>query len=109
MPVRYSSSHDDSRRDRPTRGSNIKRRQDSSLSRSPLIWSSLVLWFPTSAILAVGLVVLLVRKRRQERAVAEFSEQVWQLTREASAAGRIGLEGGNKSLGQLRSAVNKLL
>jgi diguanylate cyclase (GGDEF)-like protein/PAS domain S-box-containing protein len=74
-----------------------------------LIWSSLVLWFPTSAILAVGLVVLLVRKRRQERAVDEFSEQVWQLTREASAAGRIGLEGGNKSLGQLRSAVNKLL
>src|SRR3984893_1698522 len=109
MPVRYSSYHDDSRRARPGMGSNIKRRYDSSLLRSALILSPIVLWFLTSAVLAVGLVVLFVRKRRQERAVNEFSEQVWQLTREAGAAGRIGLEGNPKALGQLGSAVNKLL
>jgi diguanylate cyclase (GGDEF)-like protein/PAS domain S-box-containing protein len=109
MPVRYSSDHDDSRRARPEMGSNIKRRFDSSLSRFALFSSSIVLWFLTSAVLAVGLIVLFVRKRRQDRAVHEFSEQVGQLTREAGAAGRIGLEGGPKGLGQLGTAVNKLL
>jgi len=74
-----------------------------------LILSSIVLWFFISGILAVGLVVLFVRKRRQERAVDKFSKQVWQLTSEAGAAGRIGLEGNPKALGQLGSAVNKLL
>jgi len=53
--------------------------------------------------------VLFVRKRRQERAVDRFSEQVRQLTSGAGAAGRIGLEGNPKALGQLGSAVNKLL
>src|SRR5260370_36103187 len=96
MPVRYSSIHDDSRRARPDMGSNIKRHHDSSLLRSALILSSIVLWFLTSAILAVGLVVLFVRKRRQERAVDGFSEQVWQLTRESGASGCIGREGGPK-------------
>lgn len=70
---------------------------------------SFVLWFLTSAVLAVGLIVLFVRKRRQDRAVHEFSEQVGQLTREAGAAGRIGFEGGPTALGQLGTAVNKLL
>jgi diguanylate cyclase (GGDEF)-like protein/PAS domain S-box-containing protein len=74
-----------------------------------LILSSIVLWFLTSAVLAVGLVVLFVRRRRQELAVSEFSEQVWRLTREAGATARIGLDGGPKALGQLGSAVNKLL
>jgi diguanylate cyclase (GGDEF)-like protein/PAS domain S-box-containing protein len=109
MPVRYSSDYDDPRRARPEMGSNIKRRYDSSLSRSALILSSFVLWFLTSAILAVGLVVLFIRKRRQERAVNEFSEQVWQLSRQNGAAGRIGLEGNPKALGQLGTAVNELL
>jgi diguanylate cyclase (GGDEF)-like protein/PAS domain S-box-containing protein len=71
--------------------------------------SSIVLWFLISAILAVGLLVLFVRKRRQERAVDRFSEQVLQLTSGAGPAGRIGLEGNPKALGQLGSAVNKLL
>ncbi len=71
--------------------------------------SSLVPWLLTSAILAVGLVVLFVRKRRQERAVAKFSAQVRQLTSEAGTAGRISLEGNPKALGQLGGAVNKLL
>jgi diguanylate cyclase (GGDEF)-like protein/PAS domain S-box-containing protein len=90
-------------------GSNIKRLYDSSLSRSALFLPSIVLWFLTSAVLAVGLTVLFLRKRRQDRAVHEFSEQVGQLTREAGAAGRIGFEGSPKALGQLGTAVNKLL
>src|ERR1700726_1349142 len=109
MPVRYSSDYDDSRRARPEMGSNIKRRYDSSLSRFALFLPSIVLWFLTSAVLAVGLIVLFVRKSRQDRAVHEFSEQVGQLTREAGAAGRIGFEGSPKALGQLGTAVNKLL
>jgi diguanylate cyclase (GGDEF)-like protein/PAS domain S-box-containing protein len=64
----------------------------------------------TSAILAVGLVALLAWKRRQERAVSEFSEQLWQLTRDASAgSGRIALDAKPRALGRLGSAVNKLL
>jgi len=74
-----------------------------------LFLSSIVSWFLISAILAVGLLVLFVRKRRQERAVNRFSEQVLQLTSGAGPAGRIGLEGNPKALGQLGSAVNKLL
>ena len=74
-----------------------------------MILSPIALWFLTSSLLAVGLIVLFVRKRRQERAVDEFSEQLRQLTRDAGAPARIGLAGGPKALGQLGSAVNKLL
>jgi diguanylate cyclase (GGDEF)-like protein/PAS domain S-box-containing protein len=109
MAVRYSLHHDVSRRVQPGMGTKIKRRTDSSLSRSALILSSMVIGFATSAILAVGLLVLFVWKRRQERAVNDFSEQVWQLSRQAGAAGRIGLEGKPEALGELGSAVNTLL
>ncbi len=68
-----------------------------------------VLWFLTSAILAAGIVILLAWKRRQERAVDDFSRQIEQLTREEGAAGRIGLEGKPHALGQLSGAVNQLL
>ena len=81
MPVRYSPSHDDSRRAQPARGLKIKRRRDPSLSRSGLILSSIAFWFLTSAFLAVGVGVLFVWKHRQERAVGEFSASS-QLTRE---------------------------
>jgi diguanylate cyclase (GGDEF)-like protein/PAS domain S-box-containing protein len=74
-----------------------------------LILPSFPLWFLTSIVLAVGLVVLFVRKRRQERAVNEFSEQVSQLTGAAGATGRVGLEGTPENLSQLGGAVNKLL
>jgi diguanylate cyclase (GGDEF)-like protein/PAS domain S-box-containing protein len=74
-----------------------------------LILSPVVLWVLTSACLAVGLIVLIARKRRHEIAVNEFSEQVLQLTRDEGSAGRIGLEGKTEALGQLGSAVNKLL
>ena len=71
--------------------------------------SSVVLWSLTSAILAAGLATLFVWKRRQERAVNAFSARVWELTREAGSAARIGFHDGPKSLGQLGSAVNNLL
>ena len=74
-----------------------------------MILSSVVLWCLTSAILAAGLATLFVWKRRQERAVDAFSARVWELTREAGSAARIGFEDGPKSLGQLGSAVNNLL
>src|ERR1700733_10376680 len=109
MPVRYSSVHDDSRRNQPVMGSKIKRRFGSSSSRSALILSSDVIWISALAILAAAAAVLFVWKRRQERAVHEFAQQVWQLTREAGAAGRIGLEGQPDGLSQLGSAVNHLL
>jgi diguanylate cyclase (GGDEF)-like protein/PAS domain S-box-containing protein len=74
-----------------------------------LLLSSTVLWFLTSAVLAVGLIVLYARRRRQERAVDEFSEQVLLLTRDAGSAARIGLHGKTEALGHLGVAVNKLL
>jgi diguanylate cyclase (GGDEF)-like protein/PAS domain S-box-containing protein len=74
-----------------------------------LILSSLVLWLVTAAILAVGLVVLLAWKQRQERAVNEFSSQIWHLTQESGVPGRIALQGKPGALSQLGTAVNKLL
>jgi diguanylate cyclase (GGDEF)-like protein/PAS domain S-box-containing protein len=74
-----------------------------------LILSSVVLWFVTSVILAVGITMLFARKRRHDRAVSDFSEQVTQLVRESGMAGRMHLEGSSESLRQLGSAVNKLL
>jgi diguanylate cyclase (GGDEF)-like protein/PAS domain S-box-containing protein len=57
----------------------------------------------------VGISVLVVWNRRQERAVSEFSEQIRRLTFESGTAGRILLEGKSESLEQLGAAVNKLL
>jgi diguanylate cyclase (GGDEF)-like protein/PAS domain S-box-containing protein len=74
-----------------------------------LILSSVVLWLSTLVVLAVGLGLLLAWKRRQERAVNEFSARVWELTRDTDSAARIGVEDGPKSLGRLGSAVNTLL
>jgi diguanylate cyclase (GGDEF)-like protein/PAS domain S-box-containing protein len=59
--------------------------------------------------LAAGIIALLSWKRRQERAVDEFSRQIEKLTREEGSAGRIGTEGKPQSLGQLGGAVNQLL
>src|SRR5258708_39130261 len=63
----------------------------------------------TAAILAVGVAVLFVWKRRQERAVNDFSRQIQFLLAEGGTAGRIapGTEPG--ALGKLGAAVNKLL
>ncbi len=72
-------------------------------------FSSLVLWLITAAVLAVGVVVLFAWKRRQERAVNDFSSQIQYLIDAGGAAGRIapGTEPG--ALGKLGAAVNKLL
>ena len=72
-----------------------------------MILSSIVLWF-ISATLAVGLAVLYARKRRQERAVSEFSDQILRLTRNGTAD-RIGFQAKPAGLRQLGSAVNTLL
>jgi len=77
--------------------------------RSELPSSPIALWFLTSAILAAGIVVLLGLKRRQERAVDDFSRQIEKLTREEGTAGRLGTEGRPQSLGHLGGAVNQLL
>jgi diguanylate cyclase (GGDEF)-like protein/PAS domain S-box-containing protein len=69
--------------------------------------SSIVLWLLTSAALAV--LLLLIWKRRQDRAVDNLSRQVTQLTREDGPPGRLGLEGRPAPLGHLSTAVNKLL
>ena len=74
-----------------------------------MILPSLLIWFATAVVLAVGFGVLIAWKRRQERAVVEFSEQIRRLTFESGTAGRIGLEGKPESLEQLGAAVNKLL
>ncbi|HEX3848221.1 MAG TPA: EAL domain-containing protein [Steroidobacteraceae bacterium] len=66
------------------------------------------LWYATSAILAVAIIALVVWKRRQERAVEDFAQQVWQVTR-GPGARRILMEDKPQALEQLGSAVNKLL
>jgi diguanylate cyclase (GGDEF)-like protein/PAS domain S-box-containing protein len=108
MPVRYSSWHDDPRRAQPEMGAKNMRRKAPSSSRSALIWSSFVLWLCVSVTLAVGLAVLYARKRRQDRAVHEFSDQIVRLAREGTS-GRVGFEAEPRGLGQLGSAVNQLL
>jgi diguanylate cyclase (GGDEF)-like protein/PAS domain S-box-containing protein len=74
-----------------------------------LFLSSLALWLVTAAILAVGVIVLFAWKRRQERAVNEFSSQIQILITEGGAPGRIALSAEPGALGKLGSAVNKLL
>jgi diguanylate cyclase (GGDEF)-like protein/PAS domain S-box-containing protein len=74
-----------------------------------LTLSSTLLWLITAAILAVGLVVLLIRRQRQQRAVKDLSKEVWQLAGDDSAPGRIALNGKSRPMSQLTSAVNKLL
>ena len=73
-----------------------------------MILSSFVLWLCVSATLAVGLAVLFARKRGQDRAVHQFSDQIVRLAREGTS-GRVGFEAKPKGLGQLGSAVNQLL
>ena len=74
-----------------------------------MILPAFVPWFLTSVILAVGVIVLFLRKRRQERALSDLSEQVSQLTGRVGATGRVGLEGTPENLSLLGAAVNKLL
>src|SRR5882672_5596010 len=108
-PLALFCKHDDSRCTNPAGTLNFKRRHDSSLSRSALILSPVYLLIFTSALLAVGLTVVFVGKRRQEQAVGKFSDQLWRLTSASSEVARIDLEGKPESLERLVAAVNKLL
>jgi len=74
-----------------------------------LILSSLELWLVTAAILAVGVVMLVAWKRRQERAVDAFSSQIQYLISQGGASGRIALSTEPGALGKLGGTVNKLL
>ena len=74
-----------------------------------MILSPVVIWFLTSAVLAVGVAVLILWKKRQERAVSNVSDQLRRLTFEPGATVRIGLEGSPKSFEPLLTSVNKLL
>jgi diguanylate cyclase (GGDEF)-like protein/PAS domain S-box-containing protein len=74
-----------------------------------LILSSLALWLLTAAVLAVGVVVLFLWKRRQERAVNDFSSQIQYLIDEGGTAGRIAPGAEPGALRKLGAAVNKLL
>jgi diguanylate cyclase (GGDEF)-like protein/PAS domain S-box-containing protein len=74
-----------------------------------LIFSSLALWLVTAAILAVGIAVLFLWKRRQERAVNDFSSQIQYLINAGEAAGRIAPSAEPGALGKLGTAVNNLL
>jgi diguanylate cyclase (GGDEF)-like protein/PAS domain S-box-containing protein len=62
-----------------------------------------------SVVLTAALLALFLWKRRQERALEEFSQQIWRLTREAGASARVRFDGVPKGLGQLGSTVNDLL
>jgi len=74
-----------------------------------LILSPVHMLIFTSALLAVGLTVVFVGKRRQEHAVGEFSDQLRQLTSASSAVARIDIEGKPESLERLAAALNLLL
>src|ERR1022692_1737145 len=108
MSVRYSHSYDDSRCAHPM-GAPGPSVIGMYRYRGPLILSPVILWFLISAVLAVGIGVLFVWKRRQERAVSEFSRQISRLTRDPGRGARGGLEGKSEALTQLSSAMNALL
>jgi diguanylate cyclase (GGDEF)-like protein/PAS domain S-box-containing protein len=74
-----------------------------------LIFSSLALWLVTAAIFAVGVIVLFLWKRRQERAVNDFSSQIQYLIDAGGAAGRIAPSAEPGALRKLGAAVNDLL
>jgi diguanylate cyclase (GGDEF)-like protein/PAS domain S-box-containing protein len=74
-----------------------------------LIFSSLALWLVIAAILAVGIAVPFLWKRRHERAVNDFSSQIQYLINEGGAAGRIAQSAEPGALGKLGAAVNNLL
>ena len=107
MPVGYSLNTPDGRRAHQ-RGAIHKASQESQ-TRLSLSLSPLALWFLTLSLAAVGAGVLLRWKRRQERAVAAFSQQLKDLGDADLPAGRIGIEDQSAPLAQLGRAINELL
>jgi diguanylate cyclase (GGDEF)-like protein/PAS domain S-box-containing protein len=74
-----------------------------------LILSSLAIWLATAAILAAAVVVLFAWKRRQERAVDNFSSRIQNLIDGGESIAGIALAAEPGALGKLGTAVNKLL
>jgi len=74
-----------------------------------LIASSAILWLSISAVLAAWLGVVYARRKRDTRALEEFSQQIRRLTREAAPSARVPLEGRPEAFGELGGAVNQLL
>jgi diguanylate cyclase (GGDEF)-like protein/PAS domain S-box-containing protein len=74
-----------------------------------LIFSSVALWLMTAALLTVGIIVLFVWKRRQERAVNDFSRQIQYLIDAGGTTGRLAPGAEPGALSKLGAAVNKLL
>ncbi|MDE2304996.1 MAG: EAL domain-containing protein [Gammaproteobacteria bacterium] len=74
-----------------------------------MIASSAIPWLSTSGVLAASLAVLFARKRRQERALADFSRQIAELTRGAAPSARVSLPDRPQAIGELGGAVNELL
>ena len=107
MPVGYSLNAPDGRRAHQ-RGALHKASQESQ-TRSSLSLSPFALWFLTLSLAAVGAGVLLRWKRRQERAVAAFSQQLKGLGDADLPAARIGIEDQSAPLAQLGRAINELL
>jgi len=107
MPVGYSLNAPDGRRAHQ-RGALHKASQESQ-TRSSLSLSPFALWFLTLSLAAVGAGVLLRWKRRQERAVAAFSQQLKDLGDADLPAARIGIEDQSAPLAQLGRAINELL
>lgn len=71
--------------------------------------SPVVLWILISLVLGVTTGSLLVRKRRQERAVSEFAAQISQIARDPAKPHRLSLEADKAGLGELGRTVNELL
>src|SRR5580698_498801 len=107
MPVGYSLNAPDGRRAHQ-RGALHKASQESQ-TRSSLSLSPFALWFLTLSLAAVGAGVLLRWKRRQERAVAAFSQQLKGLGDADLPAARLGIERQSAPLAQLGRAINELL
>ncbi|HVC01010.1 MAG TPA: EAL domain-containing protein [Steroidobacteraceae bacterium] len=74
-----------------------------------MIASSAILWLSISAVLAAWLGVVYARRKRDTRALEEFSQQIRRLTREAAPSARVPLEGRPEAFGELGGAVNQLL
>ena len=71
--------------------------------------SSLGIWLVTAAILAAGAVALFAWKRRQERAVDDFSSRIRNLIDTGGSIEGVALSAEPGALGKLGAAVNKLL
>ena len=67
------------------------------------------LWLASSALLAVWLGVIHVRRKREGRAIGAISRQIRRLIHDAEPSARVPIEADSESIGELGGAVNQLL